>query len=272
MKMKAHFSSGFSLLGLAIVLMLASCGVSKKAHEERLYLQGIDSSLVEKILFQEPRIQKNDLLTILIYSDNREATEIYNQPQNGGSAGAAGANMAGQTLSALGRGYQVDVYGNIFIHQGGQIYVEGKTRQEVAAVIVEKLKEYLKNPYVVVRFANRRVTVLGEVNKPGVIELPDQQMTILQAIGLSGDLTVYGKRDNILVIREENNVRTSGRLNIRDPHIYASPFFYLKQNDVVYIEPTRRKTAGNEAIFVRNVSIIASVISVVTVAISLLTR
>lgn len=270
MKFKISVSVIFIFCSLAIVLSMTSCGVSKRAQTERLYLQGIDTAVVQDILFQEPRIQKNDLLTILIYSDNKEATDIYNQPQNGGAPNAG--NMAGNNLSALGRGYQVDVNGNIFVHYAGTIYVEGKTRQDVAALVIDKLKDQLANPYVVVRFANRRITVLGEVNRPGVIELPDQQMTILQAIGLSGDLTPYGKRDNILVVREENNTRTVGRLNIRDPHIYASPYFYLKQNDVVYIEPTRRKTAGNEAILVRNVSIITSVLSVMAIAVSLLTK
>lgn len=256
---------------VVLALIMTSCGVSKKAHQERLYLQGIDSSLVKDILFQEPKIQKNDLLTILIYSDNKEATEIYNQPQNGGSATGAGiANASG--MSSLGRGYQVDANGEIYIHQVGRVNVIGLTRQEVEKLIIDRLHEYLKNPYVVVRFANRRVTILGEVNRPGVIELPDQRVTVLEAIGLSGDLTIYGKRDNILVVREENNERTIARLNLRDPNIYASPYFYMKQNDLIYVEPNRRKSAGNDEVFIRNVGIVASVLSALALTISLITR
>ncbi len=269
-KLTAFHVMKWCVLGM-LAVTIASCGVGKKVHKERLYLQGIDTALVTELLYQEPKIQKGDLLTIIIYSDNMEAVSIYNQPQNAGAA-SMGAMASPSVMGAMGRGYQVDARGMIQLHKVGLLLVEGKTRQEVEAMIIEPLREELNNPYVVVRFANRRVTVLGEVNRPGVIELPDQQITILQAIGLSGDLTVFGRRDNILVVREENNVRTMARLNIRDPDIFSSPYFYLKQNDFVYVEPTTRKTAGNDAIFVRNVSVVASLLSVVTLAISLLTK
>ncbi|MCM5527642.1 polysaccharide biosynthesis/export family protein [Parasegetibacter sp. NRK P23] len=254
------------------MLLLVSCGVSKKAHQERLYLQGIDSTLAKDVAFPEPLIQKGDLLTIMVYSDNKDASDIYNQQQTGGSANA---NMnAGNTsnLPATGRGYQVDRNGMIYFHGLGDIKVEGKTKQEVAEMLKHSLDTLLRNPYAVVRFTNKKITVVGEVASPGMINLPDQQVSILDAIGLSGDLTVFGRRDNILVVREENGVRTTGRIDLRSPDIYKSPYFFLKQNDLVYVEPNRRKSAGNDQIFVRNVSIAASLLSVVTVAITLLTR
>lgn len=258
---------------LCSIILLSSCGISKKAHMERVYLQGADTSLNKEVLFPEPLIQRGDLLTIMVYSDNEEAANIYNQQQTGGNAGGAGAGNVGN-MSAAGRGYQVDGNGHIYFHSIGQLKVEGMTRQQIADTIIGKLRlqDVLQNPYATVRFTQKRVTVLGEVNSPGVLNLPDQKVSILDVIGLSGDLTNFGRRDNILVIREEDGERKSQRLDIRSSDVYNSPYFYLKQNDLVYVEPNRRKTAGNDQLFVRNVGIVTSILSVVTVTIALLTR
>lgn len=259
-------------LFVCLALLVGSCTISKKAHQERLYLQGIDSLLVRAVKFPEPIIQKGDLLTIMVYSDNKEATDIFNQQQTGGASGNAAVTGGAGNIASSGRGYQVDLNGKIYVHNLGNIMVEGKTRKQVADLIEVGLKPYLNNAYVTVRYTNKRITILGEVGKPNVLELPDQQVSILDAISLSGDLTVYGRRDNILVVREENGIRKSSRLNLRDPEIYNSPFFYLQQNDLIYIEPNQRKSAGNDQIFVRNISLAASLLSIITVTISLLTR
>lgn len=258
---------------ISFIILLTSCGISKRAQQERVYLQGVDTSLNKEVIFPEPLIQKGDLLTIMVYSDNVEAANIYNQQQTGGNAGGAAAGNVGN-MSAAGRGYQVDGNGYIYFHSIGQLKVEGMTRQEIADTIINRLNglNVLQNPYATVRFTQKRVTVLGEVNSPGVLNLPDQKVSILDVIGLSGDLTNFGRRDNILVIREEDGERKSNRLDIRSADIYNSPYFYLKQNDLVYVEPNRKKTAGNEQLFVRNVGIVTSILSVVTVTVALLTR
>lgn len=260
------------VLGLVLfALFLGSCGISKRAQKERLYLQGIDSSLRKDVVFPEPLIQKGDLLTIMVFSDNQDATKIYNQQQTGEGSG----NLANvESLLAIGKGYQVDVNGFIYFHSIGPIKVEGMTRQQLADSITKNLSRQvvLQNPYATVRFTQKRVTVLGEVNNPGVLNLPDQKVSVLDVIGLSGDLTNFGRRDNILIVREENGERTSARLDIRNSDIYDSPYFYLKQNDLIYVEPNRRKPAGNDQLLVRNVSLAASVLSVITIAVTLLTR
>ncbi|ULQ56247.1 polysaccharide biosynthesis/export family protein [Flavihumibacter rivuli] len=255
---------------LSALFLLVGCMASKKNHEQRLYLQGIDSLKYKELAVPVPVIKKGDLLTILVYSDSKDATELFNQPQGGSTGGAMGGNSS--NLSSTGRGYQVDENGQIYFHSLGLLKVEGMTKSELAVLLRDKLKVYLQNPYVTVRYTNARVTVLGEVAKPGVIELPDQKVSILDVLGWSGDLTPFGRRDNILVVREIDGQRVTGRLDIRSSDIYGSPFFYLQQNDMVYIEPNRRKPTGNEQVLTRNIAIGTSVLSVIAIIASLIAR
>jgi polysaccharide export outer membrane protein len=261
-------------LGAAMVtalFLLIACGASQKNHLQRIILQGIDTATIQSDIYPEQVIRKGDLLTILIYSDNKEATEIYNQPQGAGAtAGAAGGNLG--TLSIMGRGYLVDANGEIYLQTLGAVKAEGLTKKQLAGLVKEKLSPYLQNPYAIVRFANNRVTILGEVLKPGIIELPDQKLSILDAIGFAGDMTQFGRRDNVLIVREVNGKRTTGRLDLRSPSIYTSEYFYLQQNDMVYIEPSKKKPTGNEQVLMRNITIGTSVVSVVALIITLISR
>ncbi len=258
------------LCNLMLILLLPlvySCGASKINHEKRLILQGADSISGIQVNIPEMEIKKGDLLSIRIQSDNPEATEIYNQAM-GSSVTAAGAT----SLLAQGRGYQVDGEGMIYVHSLGLIKAAGKTKGELAEEIRNGLSIYLKQPYVTVRFANHRVTILGEVMKPGMIEMPDQPLSILDAVGLAGDITQFGKRDNVLVVREENGKKITGRINLGNARLYESPYYYLRQNDLVYIEPSRSKPTGNEQVLSRNLTIITSVVSVVALIITLIAR
>ncbi|HEY8397248.1 MAG TPA: polysaccharide biosynthesis/export family protein [Flavihumibacter sp.] len=253
------------------LFLLAACGASVRNHQQRVILQGIDTTNIGNVVFPEFQIKKGDLLSILVYSDNKEATEIYNQPQTGGNP-AVGANMGSAALTLTGRGYQVDNNGEIYFHSLGQVQVAGLTKNQLADLLKERLRPYLQNPYVVVRFANSRITVMGEVLKPGVIEVPDQKISILDAIGLSGDLTNFARRDNVLVVREVDGKRTAARLDLRSADIYSSPYFYLQQNDLVYIEPNRKKPTGNEQVLMRNITIASSLVSVVALIVTLIAR
>lgn len=252
-----------------IIIVLSSCGASLKNHQQRVLLQGIDTAKDLSISFPDQKIKKGDLLTILINSDNKEATEIYNQSM--GTSGTSGAGGA-TNLLAMGRGYQVDQNGQIFVHSLGLITAEGKTKSDLAAEIRKGLEIFLKQPYVTIRFANQRITVIGEVMRPGVIEMPDQKLSILDAIGFAGDLTQFGRRDNVLIMREVNGKREAGRIDLRTSDFYSSPYFYLQQNDLVYVEPTRKKPTGNEQVLSRNLTILTSVVSVAALVITLITR
>jgi len=257
---------------IGIVCLLSSCGASKLNHERRLLLKGIDS--INNSAYQYPQwiVQKGDLLTILVFSDNIEATAIYNQSQTGGTLGASAAINDARGLSANGKGYLVDKDGYIFFHSLGLIKIAGLSKDSVSARITEGLRKYLQNPYVVVRYTNAKITVLGDVVKPGEIELPDQKMSVLDAIGLSGDFTPFANRENVVIVREVNGKREVGHLNFTSANLYASPYFYLQQNDMVYVEPNRKKPTGNEQVLMRNITIATSVISILVLLTTLLTR
>jgi len=252
------------------IIMLSACGASKKNHAERILLSGIDTANEVSLKIPDPIIKKGDLLTILIYSDNKEATEQFNNPQNGGAASATLAN--GPQISSMGRGYFVDNNGEVQLHKIGSIKAEGLTSQELSVNLQKQLSLYLLNPYVTVRFANARITVLGEVTRPGVIELPGVKVSVFDAIGFAGDFTNFSRRDNILIVREVEGKRVSKRLDLRSPDVYNSDFFYLASNDLVYVEPTRRKPTGNEQVLLRNVTIGSSIVSVIVLIISIIRR
>ncbi len=250
------------LAGLPL-LVLVSCQPSREVHKKRLYLQGIDTSLVKNIEIPEAKIQNGELLSITVFSDNPEATAIYNQAQT--SIGAITTTSTDGSNSGAGRGYLVDVQGNFLFHSLGPIHAEGLTRLQLKSQLEEKLDTFLKHPYVEIRFINKRVTILGEVNKPGVLNIPEERLNLLDAMALSGDMTTFGRKDNVLVIREENGVRSMARLDMNDAAIYKSDFFFLHSGDLVYVEPTRKKPSGTDATLIRNISLAATLVSVLAI-------
>jgi polysaccharide export outer membrane protein len=136
----------------------------------------------------------------------------------------------------------------------------------------DKIKDTLSNPYFIIRFESYRVTLIGEVAKPGQFVIPTEKVSLLEAIALAGDLTVYGRRDNVLVIREINGHRTFGRLDLRSPDVLNSPYFYLQPNDVVYVDLNKAKAAANDQVAVRNIAIGTSILSLVAILISVLRK
>jgi polysaccharide export outer membrane protein len=148
--------------------------------------------------------------------------------------------------------------------------VEGMTKAQLKALLDSRLKQYLRNPYYNIRFLNYRFTMLGEVEHPGIFSIPGEHVSLLEAIALAGDLTLYGRRDNILIIRENEGKREWARLDLTKPQIMTSPYFYLQQNDVVYFEATKKKLLANDQATTRNVTIAATIISALAIVISLL--
>ena len=221
--------------------MLSSCNTSKKMT----YFQDIpnDTTLANLVSKDfEPAIQKGDLLGITVSSLSPENTAIYNAPQN--AEGPA-------------TGYLVDKEGNIQFVKLGAIHVDGMTRKELKAKLQNDLIPYLAQPVVAVGFLNRHVTVMGGVS-PQVLPMPGDNMTLLDALAASGDIGEKGRADNVLVIREKDNSKEFKRLNLTDKSVFYSPYFYLKPNDIVYVEPIK-KTQDNT---LRIVSYITSGLSI----------
>ena len=268
-----------------LALIFGSCVNTRKIT----YMQGsFDTAALSKIVLEEPVIKKGDILSIIVYSDNPAATAIFNQPVNGGggtggsaivgmsSGAAAGATSLSSSSPSGGSpgagGYLVDEKGNIQMQQIGVIHVDSLSRSQLKDTLEAHLKEFLSNPYVTIRFLNYRFTMLGEVNHPGIFNMPGEQVNLFEALGLGGDLTFYGRRDNILVVRETNGKREYGRMDLTKPEVVLSPYFNLKPNDVVYVEANRKKIAASDQSVLRNVTIVTSVVSVLALMVTIFRR
>ncbi|WP_295127601.1 polysaccharide biosynthesis/export family protein [uncultured Chitinophaga sp.] len=227
---------------LLTLLIFSSCVSTKNA----VYFNNLnDTSLNAAFANYEPVVQKNDILQINVNSANPEETIIYNVPN---SAGATGTPAAGIASSAPAAGFLVDQQGNIQYPMLGEIKAEGLTKKQLTEKLKNELtdKKLLVDPVVSIRFVNYRVTLLGEVAKPTVVNVTNEKITILEAIGMAGDITIYGKKDNILVIRETGGKQVVKRLNLNDASIFTSPYYYLQSNDIVYVEPNKSKVASAE--------------------------
>jgi polysaccharide export outer membrane protein len=252
------FNRIFLLLALPIYLF--SCRTQQKLPHYLEYVS--DSTGKGEVKIPELRFEKNDQISIQISSlaTRPDAEAIYNQPVN--------VNVAMQSAASMG--YVVDRNGNIQHHRLGVFHVEGLTKDELAAEIKKRLTEpveLLKDPTVTIRYLNLRVTVLGEVGSSGFVNIPGERLTILEAVALAGGITDYGKKDNVKVVREVDGKREMGTVNLSDKNIFESPYYNLKQNDLLIVEPTKQKR--NDAEQARISQKIAFGFTLVTVAATL---
>ena len=219
----------------AVLLMCASCGSTKEVPT-LAYFQNLKDSvgkLPDNVSNYKIKIQSDDELIITITSTLPEATAMYNLPL--GNPSLKGNINA--TQSPRIQTHIVDRNGMIQLPVLGEIQAAGLSTKELEAVIKNRVSEHVKDPFVRVEMINFTVNVMGEVRAPQRIVVGKERFSVLDALAAAGDLTEYGKRDNVLVIRTENGKSTYHRLNLTDGSIYASPYFYLQQNDVVYVEP-----------------------------------
>jgi len=186
--------------------------------------------------FTDPVIQSDDILIINIITSDPQSVQVINQAFTYQAQGTA-TNIRSQEIT----GFFVDSEGFVELANIGKLHVAGLTTRQAKELIRAKVSIDFKDPNVNVRFANFKVSVLGEVNKPGSYTLPNEKVSVLDVLSLSGDLTIYGKRENISVIREKNGIKEIGRLNLNSTSIFSSPFYYMKQNDVIYVEPNKAK-------------------------------
>ncbi|MBT2561464.1 polysaccharide biosynthesis/export family protein [Pedobacter sp. ISL-68] len=184
-----------------------------------------------KLQGQEVKIQQNDLLSISINSLNQESNVLF----------AVNTRNANAENNYKTEGYRVSKGGMINLPVVGNVRLEGLTIEQAQATISKELDKYVKKPVVDVQLVNFKVTVIGEVNRPSTFTVQGDNINLLEALGMAGDMTVYGKRENVLVIRQQDGQRVMKRLNLNNQDVMDSPFFYLKQNDVVYVEPDKSK-------------------------------
>lgn len=246
---------------LCLIAFLASCSAPK----EVLYLQDIASIKEENIdKNYEVIIHKDDLLAILVNSKDPELALPFNMPVVTYQIGAQ--TTAQQRLL----GYLVDQNGDIDFPILGKIHVEGLTRMQVTELIKQKLmsEDLIKDPIVTVQFLNFKVSVMGEVTRPGTFDISGDRITLLEALSMAGDLTIYGRRDRIAVIREKDGKRRILYHDLRSSDIFQSPCYYLQQNDIVYVEPNKAKTGQSRinsnnsvGVWLSAVSVLASITS-----------
>ena len=228
-----------------LVLLLCSVLVSCKTSEKVVYLQDVkDGQNVEMSVYQGIVIQPKDILSIVVSSRNPELVVSFNKPF---VSYQAGSSSASSYSSYRVLGYLVDTEGDIEYPLLGKLRVTGMTREQVSAMIQQRLvaEGFVNDAIVTTEIMNFKISVLGEVRSPGRFDLQDDRITILEALGRAGDLTIYGRRDNVLVTREQNGVIHSYRVDLRSSALIHSPVFYLQQNDVVYVSPNNTVAANS---------------------------
>ena len=223
------------LVGILWIVLLQSCTSAKKLVYFQAGTSGEDTIAIAEPFI--PAIKKGDILSVQVSSLNNEASAYFNP------AAVAEVNTGINPANPLARtsGYLVDADGTIKLPLIGQVSVAGFTNAKAADQIRDKLTAYLKEPTVSVRNLNFRISVLGEVTRPALLTIPNEQITLPEALGLAGDLTIYGRRDNVLVIREEANKRVFARLDLTRRDAFRSPYYSLHPNDVVYVEPGKTR-------------------------------
>jgi len=245
---------------LCIAGMISSCADTKKIA----YFGNVqDSALIAAKAGLEPIIQKKDILSISVSSLSPEATVLFNMPNLPITPSASSTNTTPQTA-----GYLVSDDGNIKFPILGDIPAAGLTQKQLEKNITDSLtqKKLLFDPIVTARFLNFRVTVLGEVRNPGVVYAPSEQISILEAIGAAGDLTIYGRRDNVVLIRQEGPDKLVKRFDLTSSSIMQSPYFFLRSNDVIYVEPDKAKITSSD----RTLILLPIILSALTVMILLI--
>lgn len=223
---------------LCATILLPSCVSTRGAVYFNELTESEFASTVESL---EPIIQQGDLLSISVNSRNPEATLVFNSPNMlVTQASTASGSMAQAS------GYLVDEEGFIQFPFLGNIRAAGLSKIKLKEYITAELskQKLLIDPIVNIRYLNYRVSVLGEVARPSVLNIPNEKVTLLEALGLAGDLTIYAKRDNILLIREENGMKKIIRIDLTSSELFTSPHYYLKSNDIIYVEPNKTKVAS----------------------------
>jgi polysaccharide biosynthesis/export protein len=226
----------FSYFCFAAIFFYVSSCTTQKVVVDNYLSNSRDTSGKQIINANAPLIQKGDLLSIKVFSKanglDPKADAPYNLQE---TSTAQGGSSNGSS------GFLVDRNGNIEYPQLGVMHVEGLTRENLSQLIKSRLDTVLINPSVDVRFLNYKVTVLGEVRNPGNQIFTTENVTILDALGSSGDITEYGKKDNVMVVRETNGMVETGRINLTSDSLFLSPYYHLQQGDVVMVEATPRK-------------------------------
>jgi len=262
----------FATLSFLLLLMLGACSVPKDVT----YFQGIDEMTPEQLdkmaqVYHTP-ICPDDLLTITVTAWDPNVVTPFNPPTYAYSTILEGETTV-QVAPALFT-YLVDREGYIDFPVLGRVLVGGLTKNELAEKMRKEISKYIEEPLVKVSLVNFKVTALGEVNRPGTVVIRNDRVSILDFLGYVGDVTINANRTNLLIIRDNNGVVEKGRLDLTDTAVFASPYYYLQQNDVVYVEPNDAKKRNSRYSQAQqyNLTIFSTILSAVSVITVILTN
>lgn len=252
------------MLAVLSSLILSSCTTQKAIYFVDVpdSTKGVSIGPAE---YKEPVIQPDDILSITIQSIDLQAPNALMQATQATGSGS-GSPVSQSSVS----GFLVDKNGFVDIPMLGEMKLSGLTTEEARKMIRDKASKYYRNLTVQVRFANFKITVIGEVGKPATYTVPNEKITIIDAIGMAGDLTIYGKRDNVMLIRfDSTGNKKIVRLDLTSSGLLQSPYFYLAKNDVIYVEPSKAKVAVNNS---NKIQALGIGLSLVTLFITIITR
>lgn len=239
-----------------------SCSASR---ESMAYFQ--DEPLTEEFVStnkHEIRYKPNDVLTIDVTAIDPATVAPFNLPAVSRTNSVAEANNGGLRMQT----YLIDYDGNIDFPVLGEVKLGGLTRKEATKLMTDKISEYVNDPIIIIRLINFTVTVLGEVNKPGTFTVEDERISLSEALGLAGDLTIYGVRENVFLIREIDGIKRYAKIDLTSINTVNSPNYYLSQNDVLYVEPNKARMRSsnftqNNGVIIAALGTLASITAII---------
>ncbi len=265
-----------------IILFITGCVLFTSCNtiKDIAYVQNagvpVEFKADEHAVRPDATLKPGDLLVITVNSNTPEAAQPFNLPL---VPGGEGMNSYGISKSNISGGaglqnYLIDIDGDINFPILGKLHVAGMKKNDLITLLKSKIYPfYMKEePIITVRFANYKISVLGEVNRPGAYDINNEKLDLFEAIAMVGDLTIYGRRDNVLLIREDQNgKKTTYRIDLRDKRLIDSPYFYLQQNDVLYIQPNNPRSRGAAlgAAEALSISVVGTLISLTSLIINI---
>ncbi|TPV33354.1 polysaccharide export protein [Paucihalobacter ruber] len=259
MKLNLNFNQIVLYLVLLMFLTMSSCA----SRKDLIYFQDeIATDLTFDSTPQQLVYKPDDLLVINVTAADADAASPFNLPVVANNLNALGAQAALQTQT-----YLIDYDGNIEFPVLGTIKMAGLTRTEATEMLKKRIAEYADDPIVNIRLANFTVTILGEVNRPGTFTIQDERITLVEALGLASDLTIFGKRQNVLLIREVDNKKRFANIDLTSINAVNSPLYYLQQNDVIVVEPNRARIRSstfnaNNAVLISAIGTLTTILAV----------
>lgn len=269
--MDFKFRGSSALIISGFFIFLASCSTTKNVPYFQDFADTAKPVIVKTVPFKSPVIQTDDILSITIQTIDNDVNSMLNSNTSVNNATATIPVLSGSSNTSAPQpvsGYLVDKDGYVEVPFVGKMHLAGLTTSEAKELLLKEVNKYFNDAIVNVRYANFKITVIGEVLRPATYVVPNEKVNIFDALGMAGDMTIYGQRENVLLVRDSLNDKKLIRLNLNNKDIISSPYFYLQSNDMIYVQPNKSKIASTDAYRNRLFAIVAAVLTVIIVSIN----